>query len=172
MLTIRAGTTDVTLEVYAVDELTGQPKTAIAAAQVEARYARTRQASVPVGVVALGSPEDAHIDGGFVEIDAAGCPGWYRFDVPDAALAAGAELVVIVLRAADVLISPVRVQLAAATVADLHDELHLCKAALVNKRVHTISTGQDAIKDDDGETTLVMMTPEDSGDDVIVVTPS
>ena len=30
------------------------------------------------------------------------------------------------------------------------DEVHLAKAALVNARAHTIETGVDVIKDDDG----------------------
>ena len=51
------------------------------------------------------------------------------------------------------------------------DEVHLAKAALVNARTHTIDTGVDAIKDDDGTTTLRTMTPtEDEG--IITVTPS
>ena len=56
-------------------------------------------------------------------------------------------------------------------VARFPDEVHLAKAALVNARTHTIDTGVDAIKDDDGTTTLRTMTPtEDEG--IITVTPS
>jgi hypothetical protein len=172
MLVIRSGDTDLSVAVYAVDELTGLPKKGITAAEAAGRYARARVASVAVAPVALGSPEEAHVDGGFIEIDAEGCPGWYRFDVPDAALAAGAAFVVVVLQSAGALISPLRIQLVDATPADLREELHLCKAALVNRRVHIISTGVDEIKDDDGETTLLTMTPTDGGDDVIVVEPA
>ena len=51
------------------------------------------------------------------------------------------------------------------------DEVHLAKAALANARTHTIDTGVDAIKDDDGATTLRTLTPtEDEG--IITVTPS
>jgi len=51
------------------------------------------------------------------------------------------------------------------------EELHLVKAALVNKREHAIDTGVDVIKDDNGSTTLRTLTPsEDNG--VITVTPS
>jgi hypothetical protein len=43
--------------------------------------------------------------------------------------------------------------------AALLSELHLCKAALVNKQVQTIATGVVQIKDDDGATTLRTLTP-------------
>ena len=51
------------------------------------------------------------------------------------------------------------------------DEVHLAKAALVNARAHTIDTGVDVIKDDDGETTLRTLTPSES-EGVVTVTPS
>ncbi len=51
-------------------------------------------------------------------------------------------------------------------------ELHLVKAMVANKREHTISTGVDKVYDDDGTTVLRTMTPQDGGDDVIVVQPS
>ena len=50
-------------------------------------------------------------------------------------------------------------------------ELHLAKAALVNKRVHTIASGLDVIKDNDGASTLVTLTPSETAG-VITVTPS
>jgi len=51
------------------------------------------------------------------------------------------------------------------------DEIHYTKAALVNKRMHTINTGVDVIKDDDGTTMLRTLTPTESGG-VVTVTPS
>ena len=51
------------------------------------------------------------------------------------------------------------------------DELHLAKAALANKREHTIATGVDVIKDDDGSTTIRTLTPSEA-DGVITVTPT
>lgn len=50
-------------------------------------------------------------------------------------------------------------------------ELHLAKAALVNKRLHTIATGLDVIKDDDGVATLRTLTPSETAG-VIMVTPT
>jgi len=65
--------------------------------------------------------------------------------------------------------------LTAVQVSTLMAELHLCKAALVNKQVQTIATGVVQIKDDDAVTTLRTLTP--SVDDVNsptqnVVTPA
>ena len=53
----------------------------------------------------------------------------------------------------------------------LADEVHLAKAALVNARRHTIETGVDEIKDDDGVTTLRTLTPDEALG-VVIVTPS
>jgi hypothetical protein len=50
-------------------------------------------------------------------------------------------------------------------------ELHLAKAALANKRTHAVETGVNAIKDDDGETTLLTLTPSEAGG-VVMITPS
>lgn len=51
-------------------------------------------------------------------------------------------------------------------------ELHLVKAMVANKREHTVSTGVDKVFDDDDTTLLRTMTPQDGGDDTIVVQPS
>lgn len=50
-------------------------------------------------------------------------------------------------------------------------ELHLCKAALVNKRQHTIDTGVDRIYDDDGTTVLRTMTPSET-DGIVAIDPT
>jgi hypothetical protein len=56
-------------------------------------------------------------------------------------------------------------------VVALYSEVHLAKAALVNHREHTIDTGVDVIKDDDGMTDLVTLTPSEAGG-IVTVTPS
>ncbi|UCD28530.1 MAG: hypothetical protein JSV03_15850 [Planctomycetota bacterium] len=59
-----------------------------------------------------------------------------------------------------------------ATLYDAGDtEMHMVKAALANKREHTIDTGVDVIKDDDGSTTLRTLTPSETNG-VVTVTPS
>ncbi len=57
------------------------------------------------------------------------------------------------------------------TPGDAMVEIHAIKAALVNKRTNTIDTGVDQIKDDDGQTTLVTLTPSES-EGVVTLTPS
>ena len=59
----------------------------------------------------------------------------------------------------------------ATDLATVADDAHYAKAALVNKRVHTVATGVDVMKDDDGETTLITLTPSEA-DGVVTVTPS
>lgn len=50
-------------------------------------------------------------------------------------------------------------------------ELHLAKAALVNRRTHDVPTGVNVIRDDDGETVLVTLTPSENGG-VVTIMPS
>jgi hypothetical protein len=158
------GSTDVTVEVYARDAATGQPRTGLIAANIAARFVRTRGATQNLPLVALASTHTAHADGGFIEIDAEHCPGWYRLDLPDATVAEGASSVTMVLQASGVMFDAVRVQL-----SKVAAEVHLCKAALINRRVHTVSTGVDEIFDDDGVTRLVRLVPTDGGDDQVVI---
>jgi hypothetical protein len=51
------------------------------------------------------------------------------------------------------------------------EEVHLAKAALVNARSHTIDSGVDVIKDDDGTAVLRTLTPSEDND-VVTITPS
>lgn len=172
MRRIKQDSTDVELTVFAVDAVSGQPRTGLAFGDVTVRYRRSGLASVSVTPVTLASPGAAHADGGFVEIDAADMMGLYRFDPPDAAWTAGADVVDLILQADGVLFRPVTVELVDATVGEVQTETHLCKAALVNRRRHTVSTGVDEILDDDGQTVLVTLTPTDGGADLIEVVPS
>ena len=64
-----------------------------------ARYNRTRTASVSIPLVARTIAQ-AWTSGGFAEVDSTNMPGVYRLDLPDAALAAGADDVTIVVRGA------------------------------------------------------------------------
>jgi hypothetical protein len=114
MIEIAAGSVNVTLEVYARDAISGLPKTGIAYSAVASSYARTRSARVAIPVVTLASVTAAHSDGGWREIDAVNMPGWYRFDLPDAALAAGADGSVVTVLSAGALVYVDRIRLVAA----------------------------------------------------------
>ena len=93
-ITIAPGSTSQSIEVYlGVTGLTASTS------GLSARYNRTRTASVDIPLVARTIAQ-AWTSGGFAEVDATNMPGVYRLDLPDAALAAGADDVTIVMRGA------------------------------------------------------------------------
>ncbi len=95
-----------------------------------------------------------------------GTTGVYRFSLSASEMDA-ATVAVVCVDAAGSEWDPLTIVLQTAVA----DELHLAKAALVNLREHTIATGVDVIKDDDGSTTIRTLTPSEA-DGVITVTPS
>ena len=93
-ITIAPGSTSQSIELYlGVTGLTAST------AGLSARYNRTRTASVNIPLVTRTIGQ-AWISGGFAEVDAVNMPGIYRVDIPDAALAAGADDVTLVVRGA------------------------------------------------------------------------
>jgi hypothetical protein len=93
-ITIAPGSTSQSIELYlGVTGLTSSTS------GLSAYYNRTRTASVAITLVARTIAQ-AWTSGGFAEVDATNMPGVYRLDVPDAALAAGADDVTIVVRGA------------------------------------------------------------------------
>ena len=93
-ITIAPGSTSQSIELYlGVTGLTAST------AGLSARYNRTRTASVDIPLVARTIAQ-AWTAGGFAEVDSTNMPGVYRLDLPDAALAAGADDVTIVVRGA------------------------------------------------------------------------
>lgn len=93
-ITIAPGSTSQSIELYlGVTGLTASTS------GLSARYNRTRTASVSIPLVARTITQ-AWTAGGFAEVDATNMPGVYRLDVPDAALAAGADDVTVVVRGA------------------------------------------------------------------------
>ena len=94
VITIAPGSTSQSIELYlGVTGLTSS------SAGLSARYNRTRTASVSIPLVARTIAQ-AWTSGGFAEVDATNMPGVYRIDLPDAAVAAGADDVTIVVRGA------------------------------------------------------------------------
>lgn len=90
-------TTSFSMNVQLFDDTNGSPKTGLVynSAGVNISYARAGAARVAVTEVTLASASAAYASGGFVEIDATNMPGVYRFDIPDAAIATGVQLVTI-----------------------------------------------------------------------------
>ena len=93
-ITIAPASTSQSIELYL-----GATGLTASTSGLSARYNRTRTASVSIPLVARTIAQ-AWTSGGFAEVDATNMPGVYRLDIPDAALAAGADDVTIVVRGA------------------------------------------------------------------------
>jgi hypothetical protein len=96
-----AGTTSQTVYVKIVDVF-GAPLTGLVfdSAGLTAYYVRTRSAPVQITLVTLAATTTAFTSGGFKEVDSTNMKGVYRLDVPDAAIASGADMSVVSLRGA------------------------------------------------------------------------
>jgi hypothetical protein len=93
-ITIAPGSTSQSIELYL-----GATGLTASTSGLSARYNRTRTASVSIPLVARTIAQ-AWTAGGFAQVDATNMPGVYRLDIPDAALAAGADDVTVVVRGA------------------------------------------------------------------------
>lgn len=93
-ITIAPGSTSQSIELYlGVTGLTASTS------GLSAYYNRTRSADVQIPLVARTIGQ-AWTSGGFAEVNASTMPGVYRLDLPDAAVAAGADDVTVVVRGA------------------------------------------------------------------------
>ncbi len=93
-ITIAPGSTSQSIELYlGVTGLTASTS------GLSAYYNRTRSADVQITLVARTIGQ-AWTSGGFAEVNASTMPGVYRLDIPDAAVAAGADDVTVVVRGA------------------------------------------------------------------------
>jgi hypothetical protein len=92
-LSIKAGSTSQTVNVFVRDSssITGGGLTGLVfnSAGLTAYYALPRAAAVSITLATLAAVTSGYSSGGFKEIDAANMAGWYRLDIPDAALASG-----------------------------------------------------------------------------------
>ncbi len=108
MMFITAGSTDVSLPVYFVDDdggtAPGEPTTGLLFSDIEtggsASYQRQGAARVDLELITRASPSSTHADGGFILIDDTNMPGLYRVDYPDLAFTTGADFVIIQMVAA------------------------------------------------------------------------
>jgi hypothetical protein len=93
-ITIAPGSTSQSIELYL-----GVTRLTCATSNLAAYYVRNQSAPVAITLVTQ-TATGAWSSGGFAEIDASTVPGVYRLDVPNAAFAAGASDVTIVVRGA------------------------------------------------------------------------
>lgn len=85
----KAGSTGKTVYVKLVDSTTFLGKTGLLFSDITGSYVLPGAARAAITMATLASASAAWSSGGFKEVDATNCPGLYRFDVPDAALATG-----------------------------------------------------------------------------------
>jgi len=92
------GATSKSVFIY-IQAASGLPATGLAfdTAALLASYAGTKLARVAITLADLAAITTAWASGGFKEVDATNMPGWYRLDVPNAALALSADEVVITI---------------------------------------------------------------------------
>jgi hypothetical protein len=108
MPSITAGSTSVSLYVYFVDDdggtAPGEPTTGLLFSDIEtggsASYVRQGAARSDFALVTLASASAAWSAGGFILVDDTNMPGVYRVDVPDAAFAVAADLMIVQMVAA------------------------------------------------------------------------
>jgi hypothetical protein len=93
-ITIAPGSTSQSIELYL-----GATGLTASTSGLSAYYNRTRSADVQIPLVAR-SITQAWTSGGFAEVNASTMPGVYRLDIPNEALAAGADDVTVVVRGA------------------------------------------------------------------------
>lgn len=89
-----AGSGSVTLYFNLQDETTTAPVVGKVAADIVGSYWRQGGLRTAITMTNLAAVDSAYSAGGMKEVDAANMPGLYRVDVPDAALAVGADWVV------------------------------------------------------------------------------
>lgn len=103
-LSIKAGSKKESVNVFIRDSssTTGAGLTGLVfnSAGLTAYYCRPRTSATAITLATLASATAAWSSGGFKEIDATNMPGWYRLDLPDAALAAGARFADVHLKGA------------------------------------------------------------------------
>jgi len=97
---ITKGATSQSLYLYILDSAStvGAGKTGLTITNMNAFYVRSQQTPIIMTLSNLTTAYDAYVSGGFKEIDGVNIPGLYRLDLPDAALAAGADSVVVMLK--------------------------------------------------------------------------
>jgi len=101
---ITKGATDQTIyfEVLDSTSTTGGRKTGLAynTSSLTAYYVRNGGSATAITLATLAAANSAHSDGGFKEVDSTNMPGIYRLDLPDAAVASGADSVVVTIKGA------------------------------------------------------------------------
>jgi hypothetical protein len=108
-----------------------------------ASYAGTKLARVAITLADLAAITTAWSSGGFKEVDGTNMPGWYRLDVPNAALALSADEVVVTLVKDAVVTAATVIPIPTATVGSITTTL--TNADLGNPLSGTLAQNVEAI---------------------------
>lgn len=143
MRTIKKGATSQTVYVEILDSTstTGGRKTGLVfnTSSLTGYYVRNGGSATAITLATLAAANSAWSSGGFKEVDATNMPGVYRLDVPDAAIATGAESVVFTLKGATGMAQvSLEVQLVDNTPGDVYTRLGAPIAASISADIQVI----------------------------------
>lgn len=114
-LSIQAGATSQTVNIFIAStaSATGAGLTGLVfnSASLTAYYGLPKAAAVSITLATLAAVTSSFSSGGFKEIDATNMPGWYRFDIPDAAIASGRFVAIHFQGAANMAPLPLEIEL-------------------------------------------------------------
>ncbi len=114
-LEIQVASTSQTINIFIQDSssTTGAGLTGLVfnSAGLTAYYALPRAAAASITLATLAAVTSSYSSGGFKEVDATNMPGWYRFDVPNAALASGLFVSIHLKGATNMAPLPIEIQL-------------------------------------------------------------
>lgn len=147
---IKAGSTDVSVVIRIVDSTDGTPETGVVfnTAGIDLWYRRDLAASVDITEATLAALTTAHADGGFLHIN----DGWYRLDLPDAAVAAGVAGVQIGGTVTGMVVFAPYIELPVNTEEDVYGRVGAPAGASVSADIAAVKVDTAAILVDTGTT--------------------
>ncbi len=150
-LMLPAGATSQTVNLFIQDSTstTGAGKTGLVynTGSLVAYYVRPKAVAASI-TLATQTVTGAWSTGGFVEIDATNMPGWYRFDIPNAALATGVTSVGIHFKGATGM-APLPLEIDLGAIGAIWDEINTGSTHNITnstgKQLRSLATGNDAV---------------------------
>ena len=151
---LKPGTTSKVKRLFIYNSTDGSALTGVAHGDITAYYIREGGAAVEVSLSAgtIGTWSS----GGFVEITSANMPGIYEFGIPDAALASGADSVVIQLKGATNM-APVNIEI------DMNVDPNI--ASILSKVQGATIEVVSPVKSNNGETDIELQYGQEYDDD-------
>lgn len=142
---VKKGTNDYSCVIRIVDATDGTPETGVVwnTAGIDLWYRRPQAAHTSI-TEATQTEGGAHTDGGFVHIS----DGYYRLDLPDAAVATGVDYVDVGGTVTGMIVIGGRINLVDNTAGDVYTRLGAPAGASVSADIATVDTVVDGIQTD------------------------